>query len=429
MKTILFTGLAATALLSVASAAGASDSWSISSTASASDAMGLVANGRKGSGGMHNPGMGIPKPGMPPMAHGPRPGMHGIPKTDVYRRPFRGYVMPRYWVQPSFYIPNYTIYGLSAPSRGYNWSRYYDDAVLTDQRGYVQDYRSGVNWNAGNSGEAAYYDRPDYGPSMRTDSQAYDWGDKGNVSFAAPDGSSYSYNGEWQGEYVDPQGQVFEGAWEGTVTRHGGVAGPGYPAPPRTSAPNPGMPYGLGDERGYSDYGLGDEREYSSQSQGYNVPRGYEGYERCLKGNGLTGAAIGAILGGVAGNRIAGRGDRLGGTLLGAGLGGLVGVGIEKATSRCKRYEPRYQEHARPYPQQGYPQSYPQGYQQQSQGWQGGYYYYPQAPMVSVTVVPGASHTTTTVTEEVYYETVRTAPRHKAVRKWKPKPNPHCVCR
>ena len=185
MKTILFTGLAATALLSVASAAGASDSWSISSTASASDAMGLVANGRKGGGGMHNPGMGMPKPGMPPMAHGPRPGMHGIPKTDVYRRPFRGYVMPRYWVQPSFYIPNYTIYGLSAPSRGYNWSRYYDDAVLTDQRGYVQDYRSGLDWNAGYSGEGAYYDQPDYGPSMRADTQAYDWGDNGDVAFAS----------------------------------------------------------------------------------------------------------------------------------------------------------------------------------------------------------------------------------------------------
>jgi hypothetical protein len=465
MKTVLFTGLAATALLFGTSTAGASDSWSVENQTTASDAMGLVANGRKGGGGMSNPGMGMPKPGMPhmgmpkpgmppmmngpkpgmphmggpkpgmpPIAHGPRPGMHGIPRGDVYRRPYRGFVMPRYWAQPSFYIPNYTIYGLSAPSRGYNWSRYYDDAVLTDQRGYVQDYRSDMNWNAGYAPQGGTYDRPDYGPSMRPDAQAYNWGDDGNVAFASPDGSSYSYDGEWEGEYVDPQGQVFEGEWEGIVTRHGGVSGPGYPAPaPRQGgAPYPGdVAYGSGDERRYSSaYGSGDERGYSDDTENYNIPRGYEGYERCLKSNGLKGGAIGAILGGVAGNRIAGRGDRLGGTILGAGLGGLAGVAIEKATSKCKRYEPRYDEQSRsPYPPQGYPHGYPQGYPQQSHGWQGGYYYYPQAPMVTVTVVPGASHTTTTVTEEVYYETVKTYPRKKAVRKWKPKPKPRCTCR
>ena len=450
MKTVLFSGLAATGLLLASTGAGASDSWSSGSQASASKSMSLVANGRKGGGGMPNmgPGMGMPKPGMPPMmhgpkpgmpnmggprpsmppmVHGPRPGMHGIPRNDVYRRPFRGFVMPRYWAQPSFYIPNYTIYGLTAPSRGYNWSRYYDDAVLLDQRGYVQDYRSGVNWNAGYSGEGAYYDQPDYGPSMRPDAQAYDWGDNGNVVFAAPDGSSYSYDGEWNGEFVDPQGRVFEGEWEGTVTRHDGVAGPGYPAATQrhAGAPYPGdVTYGSGDERRYSSaYGSGDERGYSDDTDNYAVPRGYENYERCLKSNGLKGGAIGAILGGVAGNRIAGRGDRLGGTLLGAGLGGVAGAVIEKATTKCKRYGPRYEEHGRaPYPSQGY-------YPPQSQGWYGGYYYYPQAPMVTVTVVPGASHTTTTVTEEVYYETAHVKRPRPIVRKWKPKPKPRCGCR
>jgi hypothetical protein len=477
MKTVLFSGLAAAAMLLASTGAGASDSWTPGNQASVSKAMGLVANGRKGGGmpnmgpgmghgmGMPKPGMppmmggpkpgmppmmggpkpgmppmmGGPKHGMPPMAHGPRPGMHGIPRNDTYRRPFRGFVMPRYWAQPSFYIPNYTIYGLTAPSRGYNWSRYYDDAVLLDQRGYVQDYRSGVNWSAGNTGEGAYYDEPDYGPAMRPDRDAYEWGDNGSVAFAAPDGSSYSYDGQWEGEFVDPQGRVFEGEWEGTVTRHDGVAGPGYPAPAQrhAGAPHPGnvtygsgderrynTTYGSGDERRYSTaYGSGDERGYSGDDENYNVPRGYENYERCLKSSGLKGGAIGAIIGGVAGNRIAGRGDRLGGTLLGAGLGGLAGAAIEKATARCKRYEPRYEEqgHA-PYPPQGH-------YPPQHQGWHGGYYYYPQAPMVTVTVVPGASHTTTTVTEEVYYETVRTAPRKKAVRKWKPKPKPRCSCR
>jgi len=341
-------------------------------------------------------------------------------------------------MQPRFYVSNYQVLGLARPSNGYRWSRYYDDAVLADPRGYVHDYRSGVNWNAGHAPQGGYHDQPAYGPAMRPDAQAYDWGDDGNVAFAAPDGSSYSYGGEWNGEYVDPQGRVFEGEWEGTVTRHGGAAGPGHPAPPRqTGAPYPHDDgYGLGDERrptseyGLGDerrppttaYGLGDERGYSDN---YTVPRGYEGYERCLKSNGLKGGVIGAIIGGVAGNRIAGRGDRLGGSLLGAGLGGLAGVAIEKATNKCKKHAPRYEEHARPYPPQGYPHGYPQ----QGHGWQGGYYYYPQAaPTVTVITMAPVTTTTTTVTEEVYYETVRSAPRKKAVRKWKPKPKPRCVC-
>jgi len=413
MKTVLLSSLAASALLFAGTTASASDSSNMTGNVALTEAMGLVAQGRKSANNTS------------PLARGSRLGMHGVPKSDVYRRPFRGYVMPRYWVQPRFYIPNYTIYGLSAPSRGYNWSRYYDDAVLTDTRGYVQDYRSDVNWNAGYSGEGAYYDQPDYGPSMQTDRQAYDWGDRGSVAFAAPDGSSYSYDGEWQGEYVDAQGNVFEGEWEGTVTRRPGVSDPGYPSrgPSPVGVQYPGdTPYGLSDERrGYSTDGLSDERRYSSAYENYRVPRGYEGYERCLKSNGLEGAAIGAILGGVAGNRVAGRGDRLGGSLVGAGLGGLLGAAIEKATDRCKQHHPRRDDYNRPYPPQGYPQ--------QPHGWQGGYYYYPQTPMVTVTVVPGVSHTTTTVTEEVYYETVKTYPRKKAARKWKPKPKPRCVCR
>jgi Glycine zipper 2TM domain len=243
------------------------------------------------------------------------------------------------------------------------------------------------------------YREPEYGPSMRPDGSAYDWND--GVAFAAPDGSSYSYDGEWDGEYVDPQGRVFEGEWEGRVTRQDGVSGPGHPAPKPHHASKPhhsGAPY--------------PEPDYGDDDYDYDVPRGYENYERCLKSNGLKGAAIGALLGGFAGNRIAGRGNRTGGTLAGAGVGGLLGVAVEKASDKCKHHRPR-----------GYP---PQSY---GHGWHGGYYYYPQAPHVTVTVTPAASHTTTTVTEEVYYETVKSHPRKKAVRKWKPKPKPRCVCR
>lgn len=396
MKTVLFSGVAAAGLLLAASGASAADSGVAVAKADISQAMQLVDNGRKAGGGM--------KPGHHVGFH-PRPGFHGIPKHDVYRRPHRGFILPRYWVQPTFYLYNFRNYGLTQPSNGYQWSRYYDDAVLTDQRGYVQDYRSNIEWNAHNDGgpdRTGDYREPEYGPAMRPDRNAYDWNDDGNVAFAAPDGSSYSYDGEWDGEYVDPQGRVFEGEWEGRVTRHDGVDGPGAPAPhhAKPNAPHhAGAPYPASHHEG-----------------GYAVPRGYEGYERCLKSNGVTGGAIGAILGGIAGNRIAGRGNRLGGSLLGAGLGGLAGVAIEKAMDKCKRYEPRYDE-------SGHGHAYPAHH-----GWQNGYYYYPQAPMVTVTVTPGASHTTTTVTEEVYYETVKTYPRKKAVRKWKPKPKARCVC-
>jgi hypothetical protein len=271
--------------------------------------------------------------------------------------------------------------------------------------------KSGIDWGTiynngpdqGGPDRTGDYREPEYGPSMRADSKAYNWND--DVAFAAPDGSSYSYDGEWEGEYVDAKGRVFEGDWSGTVTRHDGIDGPGYPAPRPKAMPHPEPRY---------------EREMHHKG-GYHVPRGYEGYERCLKSNGVTGGAIGAILGGIAGNRIAGRGDRLGGTLLGAGLGGLAGVAVEKAMDSCKRYRPGYIERGRGHYQS--PRHHGHHY------WQGGYYYYPQAPMVTVTVVPGASHTTTTVTEEVYYETVKTYPRKKAVRKWKPKPKPRCVCR
>ena len=243
---------------------------------------------------------------------------------------------------------------------------------------------------------------PAYGPAMSADRQAYEWGDENNVAFAAPDGSRYQYEGDWQGDYVDPEGRVFEGEWNGRVIRQEGVAGAGYPAPRHHA----GAPYGEAPH----------EQAYIDDS--YDVPRGYEGYERCLKSSGLSGAAIGALLGGFAGNRIAGRGDRLGGTLVGAGIGGLLGVAVEKANDKCNHYRPGNYRSPVAYP--------PQYSQSQQYGWQGGYYYYPQAPTVTVIVASGAT-TTTTVTEEITYEPVRAAPRKRLIRKWKPKPR--CVCR
>ncbi|UUL82727.1 RcnB family protein [Sphingomonas qomolangmaensis] len=74
----------------------------------------------------------------------------------AYRRPVRGFGVPRYWIQPSFYIADFAGYGLGAPPQGYGWYRYYDDAVLIDQAGYVHDSVAGVEWNRDGRG---YVDR------------------------------------------------------------------------------------------------------------------------------------------------------------------------------------------------------------------------------------------------------------------------------
>jgi hypothetical protein len=106
------------------------------------------------------------------------------------------------------------------------------------------------------------YREPEYGPSIRPDHNAYDFSNESSVAFAAPNGSSYSYDGDWQGAYVDPQGRVFEGEWEGRVTRHDGVAGSSYPAPaarhPAAAAPyalpRPQAAYGTAWQGGYYYY-------------------------------------------------------------------------------------------------------------------------------------------------------------------------------
>lgn len=74
-----------------------------------------------------------------------------------YRRPIRGYVLPSYWAGPQFYVGNYASYGLSSPPYGYQWSRYYDDAVLADGNGRVWDTVSGVDWNDYEEGYAEGY--------------------------------------------------------------------------------------------------------------------------------------------------------------------------------------------------------------------------------------------------------------------------------
>ncbi len=273
------------------------------------------------------------------------------------------------------------------------------------QRTPVQGYV----WN-GQNDRTKDYPEADSSPAILPESNAYNWNDDRSVAFAAPDGSTYTYEGNWQGKYVDPQGRVFEGEWAGRVTRHDGVSGPGYPAPRQPVTLPQQQPADAPDRE--TNNQITYSYDASDRDNAYAVPRGYENYERCLKSNGLNGAAIGALIGGLAGNRIAGNGHRTGGSLLGAAIGGLLGVAVEKASKNCHQHLPS----ANPWPVYSYAQP------------QQPYYYYAHAMPVT-TLVTGAPYTTTTttVTEEVYYENVPSAQRKKAVRK--PKPKPRCSCR
>lgn len=64
--------------------------------------------------------------------------------------------------------------------------------------------------------------------------------------------------------------------------------------------------------------------------------RGKDGRTYCRRKNGTTGLVIGAAVGGIAGNKIAGRGDKTVGTIIGAAGGALLGREIDKGRRRCK---------------------------------------------------------------------------------------------
>ncbi len=396
MKNLLFAGIAATSMLTISPAAAASDSFASKAETGKSTSVSGIFDGRRGGGDVVGP-----RPG----SHGPSIGGPGIGGNhrwghrisgrwfagfyapggwNGYRAPMRGYTLPTYWVQPSYRISNFPTYGLYAPQTGYGWSRYYDDAVLTDSRGYVQDHRSNIPWDRYEGGYApGEYSEPDFGPAMGADRGVY-YGDE----------------------------RVYSGA--------------GNPPPP---APHVVYQQGTGQpdyrQPGYDQNGHGQpdprygEGGYPS-GQSYESRYGFEQYERCLKERGVAGGAIGAVVGAVVGNRVAGRGDRLAGSLIGGGVGALAGMSIEKAANKCKKHLPRGDQY---YYNQGsyHGEGYHGGYYQQS-------YYYPAPVVTTVTIMPAVT-TTTTVTEEVYYETVSVPAKKRVVKKWKPKPKPRCGCK
>ena len=66
------------------------------------------------------------------------------------------------------------------------------------------------------------------------------------------------------------------------------------------------------------------------------VWRGNDGRYYCRKDNGTTGLLIGAAVGGLIGNEVAGRGDKTLGAILGAVGGGLLGREIDRSDTRCR---------------------------------------------------------------------------------------------
>jgi hypothetical protein len=74
---------------------------------------------------------------------------------------------------------------------------------------------------AGDSGKK-HHDHAEYGPAMGADRGIYDLDGPGMSTYSDASGVRYEYQGEWtKGQYLDPEGRVYEGQWNGTVTRHG----------------------------------------------------------------------------------------------------------------------------------------------------------------------------------------------------------------
>lgn len=144
-----------------------------------------------------------------------------------YHRPVRGWTLPRYWIAPGFYISNWSDYGLSEPPYGYNWSRYYDDAVLADSYGRVYDSRSGLDWNSYDGG----YDDDAYDNSGIDDQydDSHDVGPGYGVDYPPPPGTR-----------IERREYRYEGTPPPVVThrcesRCGGYVSRGYYYPPATT--------------------------------------------------------------------------------------------------------------------------------------------------------------------------------------------------
>jgi Ni/Co efflux regulator RcnB len=111
-----------------------------------------------------------------------------------YQRVGRGFVVPNYLRTSAYLVTDWRGYGLPRPGYGLRWVRYYDDALLIDGTGRVQDTRSGIDWDhdgrATTYADDTVYQQGNYdtgfvtqGAAMNDDVQVYRSGpDAPNVS-------------------------------------------------------------------------------------------------------------------------------------------------------------------------------------------------------------------------------------------------------
>lgn len=426
MRTLAIAGMASFLALSPGQAGAAVESLSSASPGPleltgldlVSGKLGLTAHGAK---------RGMQKMGghrMGKMRHrGFRTGHHvrmgKIRHHRGYKRPFRGFRLPRTFVAPSYFIGNFGYYGLRQPSYGYGWSRYYNDAVLTDRHGVVHDTVRDLDWDRYSQGYSDGYrdGRATYDDSVllnddrvvATPSDAI-----GTTTYQGDWDGAYredgSYSGEWSGTYRDAEGRVYQGNYSGTFVGEGDTTQIG--ADYAEGIPHWSAPAEHQDSRG-DHY-----RHYSQQDEELAY------LERCRKSSGVGGAVVGGALGALAGNRISGRGNRLGGSLIGGGLGAVAGAAIEQGTDRCRKLLKKHGA-AKQHAQRGHHRQRSSRHHTYPSGWQGHYYYpayyYQHAqPMVTTIIIESQPVTTTTTTTTyIEEEVVYTKPRPVAKKRWK----------
>ncbi len=86
----------------------------------------------------------------------------------------------------------------------------------------------------------------------------------------------------------------------------------------------------------YDRHGRYDDRYDQRVRYDTRVWRGRDGRAYCRRDDGTTGLLIGAGVGALIGNEIAGRGDRTLGAILGAAGGALLGREIDRSGYRCR---------------------------------------------------------------------------------------------
>ncbi len=168
------------------------------------------------------PGMHGPRPGWGKV-HPPRPGGHHFKKRFDYHRIGRGHRIDRFWFSPRFFVGNWGLYGLTAPSYGDRWIRYYDDALLIDRDGVVRDYRYDLDWDRygeawGYDGGAPayaeeYYEEDRYDDDGAYAEERYDEG-YGHDRYGAYVGPAPSYQGHQSGRTVTT---TYHGAYPGSA--------------------------------------------------------------------------------------------------------------------------------------------------------------------------------------------------------------------